>query len=239
MDISVMQSHELNMSSLDFLNDYINPSRQEANESSVQYKDFILRVIDETDKSHEEIFLMDSTGGRKRQMVNLSYDDMMLVGMRESKAVRKNVLVKLRELSQPSSTLPASFADALQLAADQARQIEIQNKQLMLDAPKVDFAERIAKVDRGMTLGKFAKAVNLGPRKIFAVLRDMKILISGCQGYNLPMQQYIENGCFVVRQSTYGPENDRIANTTLITGKGELWLTKKLINAGVLKAVAI
>ncbi|MEC6796803.1 phage antirepressor KilAC domain-containing protein [Photobacterium sp. S4TG1] len=135
--------------------------------------------------------------------------------------------------------LPQTFADALQLAADQARQIETQNKQLILNAPKVDFAERIAKVDRGMTLGKFAKAVNLGPRKIFAVLRDMKILISGCQGYNLPMQQYIENGCFVVRQSTYGPENDRIANTTLITGKGELWLTKKLINAGVLKAVAI
>lgn len=135
--------------------------------------------------------------------------------------------------------LPQTFADALQLAADQARQIETQNKQLILNAPKVDFAERIAKVDRGMTLGKFAKAVNLGPRKIFVVLREMKILISGCQGYNLPMQQYIENGCFVVRQSTYGPENDRIANTTLITGKGELWLTKKLINAGVLKAVAI
>ncbi|PSU71343.1 DNA-binding protein [Photobacterium phosphoreum] len=142
------------------------------------------------------------------------------------------------ENTQPIQ-LPQTFADALQLAADQARQIEIQTKQLMLDAPKVDFAERIAKVDRGMTLGKFAKAVNLGPRKIFAVLRDMKILISGSQGYNLPMQQYIENGCFVVRQSTYGPENDRIANTTLITGKGELWLTKKLINAGVLKAVAV
>ena len=51
--------------------------------------------------------------------------------------------------------------------------------------------------------------------------------------------QLIENGCFVVRQSTYGPENDRIANTTLITGKGELWLTKKVIKAGVLKAVAV
>ncbi|PSW63707.1 DNA-binding protein [Photobacterium kishitanii] len=236
MNISVMQNHELNMSSLDFLNDYINPARIAANESEVRNNDFNKKIIDECDDlvTYEKI-----VRGNTVKYFELTYDQMMLIGMRESKAVRKNVLVKLRELSQPSSMLPASFADALQLAADQARQIETQNMQLMLNAPKVDFAERIAKVDCGMTLGKFAKAVNLGPRKIFAVLRDMKILISGCQGYNLPMQQYIENGCFVVRQSTYGPENDRIANTTLITGKGELWLTKKLIKAGVLKAVAV
>lgn len=135
--------------------------------------------------------------------------------------------------------LPASFADALQLAADQARQIEQQQQQIAIAAPKVDFAERIAKIDQGIKLGEYAKTVNLGPKKIFALLRDMKILISGCQGYNLPMQQYIDSGYFVVRQTTYGPEDDkRIANTPLITGKGELWLTNKLVKSGVLKAVA-
>ncbi|WP_256384397.1 Rha family transcriptional regulator [Photobacterium toruni] len=141
--------------------------------------------------------------------------------------------------SNQTPVLPASFADALQLAADQARQIEQQQQQIAIAAPKVDFAERIAKVDQGIKLGEYAKAVNLGPHKIFAILRDMKILISGCQGYNLPMQQYIDSGYFIVRQSTYGPEDDkRIANTALITGKGELWLTNKLVKSGVLKAVA-
>lgn len=141
--------------------------------------------------------------------------------------------------SNQTPVLPASFADALQLAADQARQIEQQQQQIDIAAPKVDFAERIAKVDQGIKLGEYAKAVNLGPHKIFAILRDMKILISGCQGYNLPMQQYIDSCYFIVRQSTYGPEDDtRIANTALITGKGELWLTNKLVKSGVLKAVA-
>lgn len=141
--------------------------------------------------------------------------------------------------SNQTPALPASFADALQLAADQARQIEQQQQQIAIAAPKVDFAERIAKVDQGIKLGEYAKAVNLGSHKIFAILRDMKILISGCQGYNLPMQQYIDSGYFIVRQSTYGPEDDeRIANTALITGKGELWLTNKLVKSGVLKAVA-
>lgn len=141
--------------------------------------------------------------------------------------------------SNQAPVLPASFADALQLAADQARQIEQQQQQIAIAAPKVDFAERIAKVDQGIKLGEYAKAVNLGPHKIFTILRCMKILISGCQGYNLPMQQYIDSGYFIVRQSTYGPEDDkRIANTALITGKGELWLTNKLVKTGVLKAVA-
>ena len=97
----VSNPEEITMNSVDFLNEYINPAREVNGQSKVAYKDFIARVIDETEKSHEEIFLMDSTGGRKRHVVNLSYDEMILVGMRESKAVRKSVLLKLKELSQP------------------------------------------------------------------------------------------------------------------------------------------
>ena len=92
---------EITINSVDFLNEYINPARNRNGQGKVAYKDFIARVIDETEKSHEEIFLMDSTGGRKRHVVNLSYDEMILVGMRESKAVRKSVLSKLKELSRP------------------------------------------------------------------------------------------------------------------------------------------
>jgi len=40
--------------------------------------------------------------------------------------------------------LPQTFADALQLAADQARKIEEQNKALEIAAPKVEFVDRYA-----------------------------------------------------------------------------------------------
>ena len=83
-------------------------------QGKVAYKDFIARVIDETDKSHEEIFLMDSTGGRKRHVVNLSYDEMMLVGMRESKKVRRRVLDMIKEMSKPK---PVTERDQLLLMA--------------------------------------------------------------------------------------------------------------------------
>ena len=101
MDNLIVTNEQQTMSSLDFLNDFINPAREEAGQSNTSYKDFIVKVIDELDLAHEEIFLMDSTGGRKRKVTNLNKDQMMLVGMRESKQVRKSVLDKLKELTQP------------------------------------------------------------------------------------------------------------------------------------------
>ncbi|PSU88978.1 phage antirepressor Ant [Photobacterium kishitanii] len=236
MKISVMQNHELNMSSLDFLTDYINPARIAANESEVRNNDFNKKIIDECDDlvTYEKI-----VRGNTVKYFELTYDQMMLVGMCESKAVRKNLLAKLRELQLPNFIFPASFADALQLAADQAKQIEYQNKHLMLSAPKVDFAERLTKVGYGVTLDEFSYSVHLDPSEIFTVLREMKILIRSRQSYNLPMQRYIESGYFVVRQTINERESDSIACIPLLTRKGELWLTHKLIKAGVLKAVAV
>ncbi|XPP92800.1 phage antirepressor KilAC domain-containing protein [Photobacterium leiognathi subsp. mandapamensis] len=243
--MTVIQNNELTISSLDFLNDYINPARLMAGERPLRNAEMVRKLIDELDLNKSD-FLFYSNGGRGRpaEYIDMDYDQMFLIGMRESKSVRKSVLAQLKKLKPSEVTpqhpqLPQSFAEALMLAANQAMQIEQQQQQIAIAAPKVDFAERIAKIDQGVKLGEYAKTVNLGPKKIFALLRDMKILIRGCQGYNLPMQQYIDAGYFVVRQTTYGPEDDkRIANTPLITGKGELWLTNKLVKSGVLKAVA-
>ena len=56
---------EITINSVDFLNEYINPARKLNGQSKVAYKDFIARVIDETEKSHEETFLMDSNRRKK------------------------------------------------------------------------------------------------------------------------------------------------------------------------------
>ena len=127
----IQDAKEVTMNSVDFLNDYINPAREVEGYSKVAYKDFIARVIDETDKGHEEIFLMDSTGGRKRHVVNLSYDEMLLVGMRESKAVRKSVLAKLKELSAPKE-------DPMVLLARQVIALDEENKRLEKTKAKIN-----------------------------------------------------------------------------------------------------
>jgi vacuolar-type H+-ATPase subunit I/STV1 len=96
----VSNPEEITMNSIDFLNEIINPARIYAGEKETRYTDFIKRVIDELDLSQNEIFVLDNKGkGRNQHYAVLNYDQMILVGMRESKAVRKSVLAKLKELS--------------------------------------------------------------------------------------------------------------------------------------------
>ncbi|MDF3746689.1 phage antirepressor KilAC domain-containing protein, partial [Enterobacter hormaechei] len=73
---------------------------------------------------------------------------------------------------------------------------------------------------------------------LFGWMRQHGILINGGQRHNLPMQRYIDSGYFAVRQGTYETNGEvRASFTTMLTGKGEQWLTKKLIADGVLPEV--
>lgn len=101
-----VNQNEVLMTTVEFLEKIVNPARIQAGEKEVRYNDFLARAKDEVDISHDEIFAMESTGGRSRQVFNLDYDSMMLIGMRESKAVRKSVLAKIKELASPAMSLP-------------------------------------------------------------------------------------------------------------------------------------
>ena len=117
--------------------------------------------------------------------------------------------------------------------------MELERK-VALDAPAVAFAKQIASVEKGITISAFAKAVGLGPTKLFAMLRERKILMS-CRGerWNLPMQEFVDRGYFATRESTFDSNGEkRISFTPLITGKGQQWLVERLIRDGVLRGVA-
>ncbi|HDI3291967.1 TPA: phage antirepressor KilAC domain-containing protein [Vibrio cholerae] len=135
--------------------------------------------------------------------------------------------------------IPQSLPEALQLAADLAKQNEQVSRQLAIAAPKAEFADQIALAKRGVLLGQFAKSIGLGPVTLFRIMRELKILIPQGQNYNIPYQEFIDRGYFTIKQGTFETgEETRISHTPLITGKGEIWLRKKLLDAGYLKAVA-
>lgn len=135
--------------------------------------------------------------------------------------------------------IPQSLPEALQLAADLAKQNEQVSRQLAIATPKAEFSDQIALAKRGVLLGQFAKSIGLGPVTLFRIMRELKILIPQGQNYNIPYQEFIDRGYFTIKQGTFETgEETRISHTPLITGKGEIWLQKKLLDAGYLKAVA-
>ncbi|WP_347365071.1 phage antirepressor KilAC domain-containing protein [Vibrio vulnificus] len=170
----------------------------------------------------------------------LNKRDSLIVVARLSPEFTAAVVDRWQELeSKTALSVPTTFAEALQLAANQAKELESRNHQLALAAPKVEFADAIAGADKGVLLGHFAKTVGLGPVTIFRILRELKIFMARGDWYNLPYQEYVDRGYFSVKQGTYETNSQtRISHTAMITGKGEIWLRKKLIDTGHLKAVA-
>ena len=65
----------------------------------------------------------------------------------------------------------------------------------------------------------------IGGNKLFELLRNNKILMSD----NLPYQQYIDRGYFVVKESTYLKGGDYgVSQTMLVTPKGQMWIFDKI-----------
>lgn len=82
-----------------------------------------------------------------------------------------------RELEEAAVNIPKTLPEALRLAADLAEQKMQLENQLAIAAPKVEFADRVGEAS-GILIGNFAKVVGIGPNKLFAWMRDHKILIA-------------------------------------------------------------
>ncbi|EPT1181040.1 phage antirepressor KilAC domain-containing protein, partial [Escherichia coli] len=150
-----------------------------------------------------------------------------------------------RQKEQQPVAIPQTLPEALRLAAELAEQKQLLeqkahqlNQQLVAAAPKVDFADRVS-VAKGILIGNFAKVVGLKQNALFVWLRENGILIASGGRKNVPFQQYINAGYFTVKEVVLDDEDGyQIRLTPQLTGKGQQWLTRKLLDAGLLKPVA-
>lgn len=122
--------------------------------------------------------------------------------------------------------IPKTLPEALRLAADIQEKLDQANLQIDQDKPKVDFAMAVRHMQGACSVGDFAKTIGIGRNKLFKKMRDGLILMRN----NIPYQSYIDRGLFVVmEQIPYTDSNGKThpAFTTMITGKGQVFLEKK------------
>lgn len=124
--------------------------------------------------------------------------------------------------SQPAFQVPQSMAEALRLAADQAEQIEEQQRQIEQARPSVEFVERYVSADSGNKgFRQVAKLLKANERELRAFLSDHKIMYR-LSGEWMPYQNHIDAGRFVVKTGV--AENEHAFNTAKFTPKGINWL---------------
>lgn len=90
----------------------VNEERESLGESKAKYADFLVRVLDELaddEKFNGENFVVKVlSNNTERKVYTVSLEQALLVGMRESKAVRRAVLNRLKSLEKDFADPPRS-----------------------------------------------------------------------------------------------------------------------------------
>ncbi|EMG1663940.1 phage antirepressor KilAC domain-containing protein [Escherichia coli] len=220
----------------------VNEARKLCGEPEVRNNKFIEKILDELDGEHYTKSVVEKMNKTSMLVITMTFKQALRVAARESKAVRRSLIDKLEELQQansPAPSIPQTLPEALRLAAELAEQKMQLEQQLVAATPKVDFADRVSAAN-GILIGNFAKVVGLKQNALFSWLRQNGILMAFGARKNVPRQQYINAGYFTVKEVVLDDENGyQIRLTPQLTGKGQQWLNRKLLDAGLLKPVAI
>ena len=136
---------------------------------------------------------------------------------------RMKVVKRWQELeAQQAPKLPQTMAQALRLAAEQAEQIEAQQEQLALAAPKVEYVDRYVAANGSMGFRQVAKLLQANEHEFRAWMQDEKVMYRLGNEWTA-YQNHIEAGRFVVRAGV-ASANDHAFNTTKFTPKGVEWI---------------
>lgn len=136
--------------------------------------------------------------------------------------LRNRVIKRWKELeNQNAVQLPQSFSEALQLAADQARQLE-------LAAPKVQYFDRVADTKNLLNASQVGKKVGMSAVKLNQYLADMGVYDRRIAGRTFA-QWFIDKGYGEVKQTEQGYPQSKFTN------KGEQWVIEQLVSEGVVQ----
>lgn len=147
------------------------------------------------------------------------------------------------EAQAQKSALPTTYKEALLELVKKEEEKEAlllenqaQQKQLEAQAPKVLFTEAVMGSQSSCLVGELAKIITqngyeIGEKRLFKWLRENNYLGQKGERYNIPNQQYIEQGLFELKKGTRSGNNGVMHTTitTKITGKGQVYFVNKFL----------
>lgn len=130
------------------------------------------------------------------------------------------------------TAIPQSFAEALELAAAQQRQLELKEKEVLALRPKADFADRAIECAELTEISMACKVLGLpyGRNTFFKLLRKAGVFF---KSRNEPLQDYVQKGYFRVKQKviTRKIRPNIVVNVPFFTEKGLIrmsaWLKER------------
>jgi len=187
-----------------------------------------------------------TSGGQRREMTAVSesglYDVILRSDKPQAKPFRKWVTTEILPTIRRTGGYVGNedmFVESYLPFADDAVKnlfrlnlmtIRQLNEKIRRDEPLVQFANQVADTENVIDIGKMAKLANeenirIGRNTLFRWLKGRKILMSN----NIPYQQFIDRGYFVVKESVYEQHGmQKTYQQTYVTGKGQQYIIRLL-----------
>ncbi|MBT9268068.1 phage regulatory protein/antirepressor Ant [Pseudomonas sp. MG-9] len=170
----------------------------------------------------------------------LSQRDTLVVVSGYSVELRARIIDRWQELEAQAGQfqIPATYAEALQAAADQAKDNQTLRLVILDQAPKVAAIKRLAAAEGAICITDAAKHLQMKPSKLFAWMQQNRwIFRRQGSGRWTAYQPRITSGLMVHKVTALKPDSetgaDRAAFDPLVTPKGLARLAELNIGASL------
>lgn len=212
------------------------------------------KVVQRLDKDVLSKYPLETAGGiQQANFVNEDglYDAILDSRKLEAKQFRKwvtsEILPSIRKsggymVSRQDETPEEVMARALNIAQDTLKRRDERISQLEQqkseDAPKVLFTKAVEGSRNSCLVGELAKLITqagheIGQNRLFKWFRDNGYFGKIGERYNIPNQQFVEQGLFELKKGIRSGDGGVLITTITpkITGKGQVYFLNKLLEA--------
>lgn len=140
------------------------------------------------------------------------------------------------QVAKPAFQIPTTLAGALRLAAEQAEQIEQQQAQLAIAAPKVAFVDGYVEATGLKGFREVAKLLRANEARLREFLIDRKIMYR-LNGEWVAYQPHIDAGRFEVKTGK-SDRSGHAFNRSMFTPKGVEWIAGEWAKRGIQQALS-
>ena len=151
-------------------------------------------------------------------------------------SIRKHGAYMTNDTLEKALTSPDFLIQlATNLKEEQRKRIEAERK-VAEAAPAVAFTNAVQSANSSCLIGELAKLIaqngySIGEKRLFAWMRDNGYLGKQGERYNIPNQQYVEQGLFELKKGVRSGSNG-VLHTTItpkVTGKGQVYFVNKFL----------
>lgn len=214
---------------------------KENNRAELKHYDLLKIVRDEFSEEINEgkisaVAYKDSKN-ESRPMFILTFSQAKQVLVRESKVVRKAVIKYLEDLeNRLRYNLPQNYTEALRQLLTQVESNQKLIAKIEEDRPRVSFAETIEKSSDSILVRELSKIlanenIHIGQNKLYSLLRKWGYIFKNSTE---PTQKAVQQGLFKINERvTKTVKGDILSRTTMVTGKGQVFLLDKIKRMGL------